>query len=117
MATAAVFVLRCVVSLSSPTRCSRATGIGLGIASRIRNVAVSSRADPRLVVAVVLHGAWNLSASSGLNGFLTGQRTAAGVGVRALGRDGRGAARRREGLLIERNLTVYFQYRLAQCGR
>ncbi|MBK6871464.1 MAG: PrsW family intramembrane metalloprotease [Kineosporiaceae bacterium] len=107
VATAAVFVLRCVVSPFAHPLFTCATGIGLGIASRTRNVAVALFA-PILgfVVAVVLHGAWNLSASSGLNGFLTGYvllqvPVFVLFGVMAV------MARRREGRLIERNLTVY----------
>lgn len=107
VATAAVFILRCVVSPFAHPLFTCATGIGLGIASRTRNVAVALFA-PILgfAVAVALHGAWNLSASSGLNGFLTGYvllqlPVFVLFGVMAV------MARRREGRLIERNLTVY----------
>ena len=58
------------------------------------------------LVAVGLHGAWNLSASSGLAGFLSAYlpsrcRCSSAVAVLAL------LARQREGRLVARHLAVY----------
>jgi hypothetical protein len=84
-----------------------ATGIGLGIASRSRTMLVKIAAPVLgFAVAVLLHGAWNLSASSGLNGLIAGYvlfqvPVFVLFGVMAV------MARRREGRLIERNLAVY----------
>jgi RsiW-degrading membrane proteinase PrsW (M82 family) len=106
-AVAVVFILRCVVSPFAHPLFTCAIGIGLGIASRTRNALVALGA-PVLgyAVAVLLHGAWNLSASSGLNGFLAGyvvlqMPVFVLFGVLAV------LARRREGRLIQRNLVVY----------
>ncbi|MFZ0157984.1 MAG: PrsW family intramembrane metalloprotease [Kineosporiaceae bacterium] len=106
-ATVAVFVLRCVVSPFAHPLFTCATGIGLGIASRSRTMLVKIAAPVLgFAVAVLLHGAWNLSASSGLNGLIAGYvlfqvPVFVLFGVMAV------MARRREGRLIERNLAVY----------
>ncbi|MBL8929420.1 MAG: PrsW family intramembrane metalloprotease [Kineosporiaceae bacterium] len=106
-ATAAVFILRCVVSPFAHPLFTGAIGVGLGIASRTRNVLVAILAPVLgFLGAVLLHGAWNLSASSGFNGFLTGYvllqvPVFVAFGAMAV------LARRREGRLIQRHLTVY----------
>ncbi len=105
--TVVVFVLRCVVSPFAHPLFTCATGIGLGLASRSHNLLVRLGAPVLgFAVAVLLHGAWNLSASSGLNGLLAGyvlfqMPVFVLFGVMAV------LARRREGRLIERNLSVY----------
>ena len=105
--TAAVFVLRCVVSPFAHPLFTSATGIGVGIAVRSRKRAVKIIA-PILgwCVAVLLHGAWNLSAASGLAGFVSVYVVvqlpvfAAFVGLALW-------ARHREGQLIAQHLAVY----------
>ena len=107
VATGLVFVLRCIVSPFAHPLFTCAIGIGLGIAARSRRLWVGVLATVAgFAVAVFLHGAWNLSASSGLNGFLTGYvllqvPVFVLFGVLAV------LARRREGALIEKNLAVY----------
>jgi protease PrsW len=102
-----VFILRCVVSPFAHPLFTAATGVGVGIAAR------SPRRLVRLVapiggwcLAVGLHGAWNLSASSGLQGFVSVYVIVqlplfAAFGALAV------LARRREGQLIARHLAVY----------
>ncbi|MGZ4624754.1 MAG: PrsW family intramembrane metalloprotease [Kineosporiaceae bacterium] len=66
-----VFVVRCVVSPFAHPLFTGATGVGLGVAARSRRPLVRVVAPlAGFVVAVVLHSAWNLSALSGLSGFL-----------------------------------------------
>jgi len=106
-ATAVVFILRCVVSPFAHPLFTCATGIGLGIASRTRNALVALVAPVvGFAVAVALHGAWNLSASSGLNGFLAGY-VVLQVPVFVLFGGLAVMARRREGRLIQQNLAIY----------
>lgn len=102
-----VFVLRCLVSPFAHPLFTAATGIGIGIASRSRRVWVWFVAPfTGWCVAVVLHGAWNLSAASGLAGFVTAYVLfqipvfVAFVVLAVL-------ARRREGRLIAKHLQVY----------
>jgi RsiW-degrading membrane proteinase PrsW (M82 family) len=102
-----VFVLRCVVSPFAHPLFTAATGVGIGIAARTRNPLVAVGA-PILgwCVAVALHGAWNLSAASGLDGFVAAYVVVQmpvflGVALVAV------LARRREGRLIARHLEVY----------
>lgn len=103
----AVFILRCVVSPFAHPLFTAATGVGIGLAVRSRNPVVKVAAPlAGWCVAIVLHGAWNASAVSGLQDFLAGYvafqlpvfMAFAGVAL---------AARRREGRLIGRHLTVY----------
>ena len=106
-ALATVFVVRCLVSPFAHHLFTAATGVGFGLAVRAR------RPAPRLllplagfVLAVALHGAWNLSALSGLDGFLGVYLVVqlpifAGCVALAV------LARRREGVLIARHLAVY----------
>ncbi|NLT54223.1 MAG: PrsW family intramembrane metalloprotease [Actinomycetales bacterium] len=102
-----VFVMRCVVSPFAHPLFTAATGIGLGIAARTRNGPLKVLAPVAgWLVAVSLHGAWNLSASSGLSGFvvvyvLVQVPVFLGFVVLAV------LARRREGRLIGRHLQLY----------
>ncbi len=102
-----VFVLRCLVSPFAHPLFTAATGVGIGIAARSRRWWVWVVAPVGgWVVAVLLHGAWNLSASSGLQGFVTAYvvfqiPVFLAVVILAL------VARRREGRLIARHLQVY----------
>ena len=107
VATGVVFVLRGIVSPFAHPLFTSAIGIGLGIAARTRRPVVGVLSTGvGFVVAVFLHGAWNLSASSGLNGFVAGYVLLQVpvfilfIGLALL-------ARRREGRLIEQNLAVY----------
>jgi RsiW-degrading membrane proteinase PrsW (M82 family) len=102
-----VFVLRCLASPFAHPLFTAATGIGLGLAVRTRNP-LAKVAYPVLgwTVAVLLHGAWNGSASSGLGGFLAAYvvfQVPVFLGFVALAV----YARRREGRLIARHLEVY----------
>ncbi len=106
-ALATVFVVRCVVSPFAHPLFTGVTGAALGFAARSR------RPVARLVVpvagfavAVGLHAAWNLSALSGLSGFL-GVFVAVQVPIFAACVALAVLARRREGRLIAQNLAVY----------
>jgi len=105
--TVFVFILRCLVSPFAHPLFTSATGIGLGIASRTRNPLWRITA-PILgyAVAVTLHAGWNLSASSGLQGFVAGY-VAVQVPIFVLFGLLAVMARRREGRLIGRHLAVY----------
>ncbi len=105
--TVFVFVLRCLVSPFAHPLFTSATGIGLGIASRTRNPLWRIIA-PVLgyAVAVTLHAGWNLSASSGLQGFVAAY-VAVQVPIFVLFGLLAVTARRREGRLIGRHLAVY----------
>jgi RsiW-degrading membrane proteinase PrsW (M82 family) len=102
-----VFILRCVVSPFAHPLFTAATGIGVGIAARSTHRLVRLAAPVGgWCLAVVLHGAWNLSASSGLQGFVSVYVVVqlplfAAFGALAV------LARRREGQLIARHLAVY----------
>jgi RsiW-degrading membrane proteinase PrsW (M82 family) len=104
---ATVFVVRCVVSPFAHPLFTAATGVGLGLAARSRRPAVRIGAPlAGFAVAVALHAAWNLSALSGLSGFLglyllVQVPIFAGFVALAV------LARRREGALIARHLQVY----------
>lgn len=102
-----VFVLRCVVSPFAHPMFTAATGIGLGVAARTRNPLLRLVAPiAGWLVAILLHGGWNLSAASGLNGFVTAYVL---VQLPVLGSVALLAilARRREGRLIARHLALY----------
>jgi protease PrsW len=105
--TAFVFVLRCVVSPFAHPLFTSATGVGLGIAARSRRLSVKVLAPViGYLVAVTLHGAWNLSASTGLSGFVSVYAVVQlpiFVAFMSLAL----VARRREGRLISRHLAVY----------
>ncbi len=101
------FVLRGVFGPFAHPLFTMATGVGLGIASR------TSRAWLRVVapltgllVAVGLHGLWNLSAVAGLRGFI-GVYVAVQIPVFAGAIAFAVWARRREARLIGRHLQVY----------
>jgi RsiW-degrading membrane proteinase PrsW (M82 family) len=102
-----VFVVRCVVSPFAHPLFTSATGVGLGLAARTRNPTVRVLAPVAgYLVAVLLHGAWNFSASTGLSGFVSAYVAVqlpifVGFVVLAV------LARRREGTLISRHLAVY----------
>jgi RsiW-degrading membrane proteinase PrsW (M82 family) len=102
-----VFVVRCFVSPFAHPLFTSATGVGLGIAARTRNPLIRVLAPlAGYVVAVLLHGAWNLSASKGLSGFVTVYVVVQlpifmGFVLLAV------VARHREGRLISRHLAVY----------
>lgn len=105
--TVFVFVLRCLAAPFAHPLFTAAIGIGLGLAVRSRNP-LAKIAFPLVgwAVAVVVHGAWNASASSGLSGFLTAYvlfQVPVFLGFAALAV----YARRREGRLIGRHLEVY----------
>jgi len=102
-----VFILRCVVSPFAHPLFTAATGIGIGIAARSRKTWVWVAAPlAGWAVAVALHSAWNLSATSGLRGFVVVYVVfqlpvfVAFVVLAVL-------ARRREGRLIAKHLSVY----------
>jgi RsiW-degrading membrane proteinase PrsW (M82 family) len=103
----AVFGLRCVVSPFAHPLFTSATGVGLGLAVWTRKPALRVLAPiGGYLLAVLLHGAWNLSASTGLRGFVTTYVVVqvpifVGFIVFAL------LARRREGRLIGRHLLAY----------
>jgi len=105
--TAFVFVLRCVVSPFAHPLFTSATGVGLGVAARTRRPWVRVVAPlAGYLVAVLLHGAWNLSASTGLSGFVSVYvvvQLPIFIGFMTLAL----VARRREGRLISRHLAVY----------
>lgn len=105
--TVFVFLLRCVVSPFAHPLFTAATGIGIGVAVRSRKPIVKLIA-PILgyCTAVLLHGAWNLSAASGLAGFASAYvllQLPVFVGFATLAI----VARRREGALVARHLAVY----------
>jgi protease PrsW len=105
--TVFVFILRCVASPFAHPLFTAATGIGLGLAVRARNP-LAKVGLPVLgwSVAVLLHGAWNYSASSGLGGFAAGYvvfQLPVFIGFLLLAL----YARRREGQLIGAHLEVY----------
>ncbi len=104
---ATVFVVRCVVSPFAHPLFTGAIGVGLGIAVRTRRPLLRVAAPVAgFVVAVALHAAWNLSALSGLSGFL-GLYLVVQVPIFAVFVGVAVAARRREGALIARHLDVY----------
>jgi RsiW-degrading membrane proteinase PrsW (M82 family) len=103
-----VFILRCVVSPFAHPLFTAATGVGIGLAARSRHALVRIVAPVTgWCVAILLHGAWNLSAASGLHGFVVMYGLVqlplfiAVVGLALL-------ARQREGRLIGHHLAVYY---------
>jgi RsiW-degrading membrane proteinase PrsW (M82 family) len=105
--TVFVFVMRCVVSPFAHPLFTAAIGIGLGVAVRSRLPVVRIIAPVLgLAVAVLLHGVWNLSAVSGLSGFVSAYVAVqlpvlfAFIALAVV-------ARSREGRLISRHLQVY----------
>jgi RsiW-degrading membrane proteinase PrsW (M82 family) len=105
--TAAVFVLRCLFSPFAHPLFTMAIGIGLGIAASRRNPVVKVLAPVAgWVVAVLLHGMWNLAAVSTLQGFVAAYVLVqvpifvAAVVLAVV-------VRRREGRLVAKHLEVY----------
>lgn len=103
----AVFVFRCVASPFAHPLFTAAAGIGVGVAARVRNPLVKVFAPVAgWMVAVLLHGIWNLTASSEVSSFFIAYAVfqvplfAAFVTMAVL-------ARRREGRLIVRHLAAY----------
>lgn len=106
-ALAVVFVVRCLVSPFAHPLFTGAIGVGVGLAVRSRHLVVRVLAPVGgFLVAVVLHAAWNLSALSGLSGFL-GVYVAVQVPIFACCVALAVLVRRREGRLIGRQLAVY----------
>ncbi len=104
---AVVFVVRCVVSPFAHPLFTAATGAALGLAVTTRRPAVRVLAPiAGFALAVGLHAAWNLSALSGLDGFL-GVYVLVQVPIFAGCVALAVLARRREGVLIARHLAVY----------
>lgn len=105
--TVVVFVLRCIVSPFAHPLFTAATGVGIGIAVRSRNPVVKIGAPiAGWCIAVLLHGAWNSSAVTGLAGFVAVYvvfQIPVFIAVTVLAV----LARRREGRLIGRHLAVY----------
>jgi RsiW-degrading membrane proteinase PrsW (M82 family) len=105
--TVFVFLLRGVVSPFAHPLFTACTGIGIGVAVRSRKPALKILA-PILGYggAVLLHGAWNLSAASGLAGFASAYvvfQVPVFIAFATLAV----VARRREGRLVARHLAVY----------
>jgi RsiW-degrading membrane proteinase PrsW (M82 family) len=104
---AATFVLRCIFGPFAHPLFTMATGVGFGIAVTTRKRALRYAA-PVLgwLVAVLLHGLWNLSAVAGLRGFVAAYvLLQVPIFVAALGFSL--WSRRREGQLIGQHLAVY----------
>ena len=104
---AATFVLRCIFGPFAHPLFTMATGVGFGIAvTTQRRWLRYARPVLGWLVAVTLHGLWNLSAIAGLRGFVVGVRVlqvpifVAAVAFALW-------SRRREGRLIGRHLAVY----------
>jgi RsiW-degrading membrane proteinase PrsW (M82 family) len=104
---ASVFFVRAVIGPFAHPLFTLCTGIGLGIAATTRSRALRVIAPLcGLLLAMVLHSAWNLSSVAGLNGFLAVYAFlqipvfAGFVGVAVW-------ARRREGRLIGQYLRPY----------
>jgi protease PrsW len=104
---AATFVLRCIFGPFAHPLFTMATGVGFGVAvtTRVRWLRYAAPVIGWLV-AVTLHGLWNLSAVAGLNGFIsTYIALQVPIFLAALGFAL--WSRRREGRLIGRHLAVY----------
>lgn len=103
------FLLRGILSPFAHPLFTTMTGIGLGIAARTTRPAVRVVAPlVGYLLAVVLHGAWNLSSLSGLTGFFTGYVVvmlpvfALAVGIATW-------SRRREGATVAARLPAYVE--------
>ncbi len=104
---AATFVLRCIFGPFAHPLFTMATGVGFGVAVTTRR-AWLRYAAPVIgwLVAVTLHGLWNLSAVAGLNGFVSAY-IALQVPIFLAALAFALWSRRREGRLIGRHLAVY----------
>lgn len=102
---ATVFVVRAVFSPFAHPLFTMAVGVGVGLATR-RGGAWWLAVPLGWLVAVMLHGLWNLAAISSLSGFVVGYVLVqvplfgAAILLAVL-------ARRREGRLVARHLGVY----------
>jgi RsiW-degrading membrane proteinase PrsW (M82 family) len=106
-AAVATFIVRCIFSPFAHPLFTMATGIGLGLAARYRSPAVRVLAPlVGLVVAMLLHGTWNASASLGLNGFI-GTYVAVQVPLFIAAIVIALLVRRREARLLRRHLVAY----------
>ncbi|WP_426566236.1 PrsW family intramembrane metalloprotease [Angustibacter sp. McL0619] len=104
---AMTFVLRCVFGPFAHPLFTMAIGVGLGIAVQTTRTWLKVVAPlAGLLVAVLLHGLWNLSAVAGLRGFV-GVYVAVQVPIFAAAVGFAVWARRRESRLIRRHLQVY----------
>ncbi|MCE0534700.1 PrsW family intramembrane metalloprotease [Kineosporia rhizophila] len=105
--TVFVFLLRCVVSPFAHPLFTAAIGVGIGVAVRSRSPLLRLLAPVAgYLVAVLLHGAWNWSASSGLAGFASAYvvlQMPVFLAFIALAL----MARRREGKLVAQHLDIY----------
>jgi RsiW-degrading membrane proteinase PrsW (M82 family) len=104
---AVTFVLRCVFGPFAHPLFTMATGVGFGVAVTTRKRWLRTAA-PVLgwLLAVTLHGLWNLSAIAGLRGFVSAYVVfQVPIFLAALGFAL--WSRRREGRLIGRHLGVY----------
>jgi RsiW-degrading membrane proteinase PrsW (M82 family) len=106
---AATFVLRCIFGPFAHPLFTMATGVGFGIAVRTRRPIVRYVAPVAgWLVAVLLHGLWNLSTIAGLRGFVSAYVVLqVPIFLAALGFAL--WSRRREGQLIGQHLAVYAQ--------
>ena len=106
-AAVATFVVRCVFSPFAHPLFTMAIGIGLGLAARYRSPVVKVVAPlVGWVVAILLHGTWNASASLGLNGFI-GTYIAVQVPLFVAAVVIALLVRQREARLLRRHLTAY----------
>lgn len=104
---AATFVLRCIFGPFAHPLFTMATGVGLGIAATARHRWVRVVAPVcGWLVAVTLHGLWNLAAVAGLNGFVSAY-VVFQVPIFAAALAFALWSRNREGRLIGRHLVVY----------
>jgi protease PrsW len=104
---AVTFVLRCVFGPFAHPLFTMATGIGLGVASRTHRGWLRVVAPLLgLLVAVLLHSLWNLSAVAGLRGFI-GVYVVVQIPIFVAAVLFAVWARRRESRLISRHLQVY----------
>jgi RsiW-degrading membrane proteinase PrsW (M82 family) len=104
---AATFVLRCIFGPFAHPLFTMATGVGFGIAVTSRRKVLRYGAPVAgWLVAVTLHGLWNLSAVAGLRGFVSAYvLLQVPIFLAALGFAL--WSRRREGRLIGQHLVVY----------
>jgi protease PrsW len=104
---AVTFVLRCVFGPFAHPLFTMATGVGFGIAVTTRKRWLRTIAPiAGWLLAVTLHGLWNLSAVAGLRGFVSAYivfQVPIFVAALAFAL----WSRRREGRLIGRHLSVY----------
>jgi RsiW-degrading membrane proteinase PrsW (M82 family) len=102
-----VFVLRGIVSPFAHPLFTMATGVGVGVAvaSRRRSVRVGAPIAG-YAVAMLLHGTWNATASSGLDGFAISY-AAVMLPVFGLGVLLAVWFRRREGMVLRRRLPAF----------